>query len=223
MNSRGQVDLIDMQTEPDERYKFILNYQDHLTKFVFLKPLKSKRATEVAYNLLDIFCIIGAPYILQSDNGREFTAAVINELADMFDAKIIHGKPRHSQSQGSVERANQDVRDILVSWMADNKSTNWANGLRFVQLKKNRSFHRGINRSPYEAMFGVPIRNGLFDSNIPHEVLQNITGEEELENILNENSNEDVSNSSEEENLTISYKTSSDQAKQKEVSGISTI
>lgn len=145
MNSRGQVDLIDMQTEPDKDYKFILNYQDHLTKFVFLKPLKSKRAAEVAYNLLDIFCIIGAPNILQSDNGREFTAAVINELADMFQAKIVHGKPRHSQSQGSVERANQDVRDILVSWMADNKSTNWADGLRFVQLKKNRSFQTEVH------------------------------------------------------------------------------
>ncbi|KAJ8877020.1 hypothetical protein PR048_021472 [Dryococelus australis] len=33
--------------------------------------------------------------------------------------KIVHGKPRHSQSQGSVERTNQDVRDSLVAWMKD--------------------------------------------------------------------------------------------------------
>jgi hypothetical protein len=32
MNSRRQVDLIDMQTEPDGCYRFIMNYQDHLTK-----------------------------------------------------------------------------------------------------------------------------------------------------------------------------------------------
>lgn len=35
-------------------------------------------------NMLDIFCIIGAPYTLQSDSVR---AAVINKLVDMF-AKI---------------------------------------------------------------------------------------------------------------------------------------
>ena len=40
MNSRGQVDLIDMQTQAVKEYKWILNYQGHLTKFVQLRPLK---------------------------------------------------------------------------------------------------------------------------------------------------------------------------------------
>ena len=45
-----------------------MHYQDHFTKFSVLRPLKSKRAAEVAYNLLDIFLLLGAPHILQSDN-----------------------------------------------------------------------------------------------------------------------------------------------------------
>ncbi len=44
-----------------------MNYQDHFTKFVHLRPLKSKTAAEVAWNLLDIFLTFGAPAILQSD------------------------------------------------------------------------------------------------------------------------------------------------------------
>ncbi|KAK4872311.1 hypothetical protein RN001_016435 [Aquatica leii] len=36
--------------------------------------------------------------------------------------KLVHEKPRHSQSQGSVERSNQDVRDMLVAWMLDNQT-----------------------------------------------------------------------------------------------------
>ena len=47
-NSRCQVDLIDMQSQPDGEYRFILNYQDHLTKFVRLVPLKHKSASDVA-------------------------------------------------------------------------------------------------------------------------------------------------------------------------------
>lgn len=38
MNSRCQVDLINMQAQPDGNYRFILVYQDHLTKYVLLKP-----------------------------------------------------------------------------------------------------------------------------------------------------------------------------------------
>ena len=55
MNSRCQVDLIDMQSNPDRDIKFILVYQDHLTKFVLLRSLNSKRAYKVAYHFLDIF------------------------------------------------------------------------------------------------------------------------------------------------------------------------
>ena len=53
MNSRAQVDLIDLQTQPDGDLKWILVYQNHLTKFVQLRPVKSKRAPEIAYQMLD--------------------------------------------------------------------------------------------------------------------------------------------------------------------------
>ncbi|KHJ40577.1 hypothetical protein D918_09352 [Trichuris suis] len=68
------------QSHPDGEYKFIMAYQDHLTKFVVLKALKSKTAEEVAHNLVDIFTLLGAPSILQSDNGREFAIKVVTSL-----------------------------------------------------------------------------------------------------------------------------------------------
>ena len=106
-----------------------------MTKFVQLRPTKTKRAEEVAYILVDIFCTFGAPTILQSDNGREFANAVVEEIKDMWDvAKIVHGKPRHSQSQGSVERANQDVEEMLATWMEQNETNNWPEGLQFIQV-----------------------------------------------------------------------------------------
>ena len=41
-NDRGQVDLVDMSSTPDGEYKWILHYQDHLTKFTTLRALKDK-------------------------------------------------------------------------------------------------------------------------------------------------------------------------------------
>ena len=77
--SRGQVDLIDMRTIPDHDYKWILNYQDHFTKWVVLKALYKKCAKEVANILVTIFYTLGAPNILQSDNGKEFDNALLLE------------------------------------------------------------------------------------------------------------------------------------------------
>ncbi|XP_025261981.1 KRAB-A domain-containing protein 2-like [Camponotus floridanus] len=149
MNSRCQVDLIDMQSESDKDYRFIMNYQDHLTKFTILRPLKTKTAEEVAYQFIDIFCLFGCPH-----------------------------------SQGSVERSNQDIRDMLVAWMADNNTEKWSEGLRFIQ-------------SPYE-LFGSAQKIGLADSSLSSDMYSSIETEEELEQLLSSVKNNDQDKTDEE-------------------------
>ena len=112
-------------------------YQDHLTKFCVLRPLTSKRAAEVAYQLLDIFLLHGAPCVLQSDNGSEFTAQVIVGLKHIWpNLVMVHGKPRHPQSQGSVERANCDIKDMLVAWLGGNNTTDWSIGIKSYSFRR---------------------------------------------------------------------------------------
>lgn len=98
--------------------------------------------------------------------------------------KLVHGKPRHSQSQGSVERSNQDIRDMLIAWMADNNSQQWSEGLQFIPSKKNRDLHSVLKTSPYEAMFRSPQKIGLADSSIPSDVYASIETEEDLQELV---------------------------------------
>ena len=118
--------MIDMQARHMHgEYRFILNYQEHLTKFVVLRPLKEKSAIAVTNELIDIFSLFGAPVILQSDNGREFkNRHLTNTIMELWpELKIVHGKPRHSQSQGSVERVNQDVKKMLMASCKDRNTS----------------------------------------------------------------------------------------------------
>jgi transposase InsO family protein len=88
----------------------------------------SAGAAEVAYQLTDIFLLLDAPHILQSDNGREFTANIITELKLLWpELKLVHGRPRHPQSQGSVERANADIKSMIISFThkPDNRNTSF--------------------------------------------------------------------------------------------------
>ena len=185
--SRGQVDLIDMQSMPANGHKWIMVYQDHLTKFCVLRALSSKRAAGVAIELLDIFLLFGAPAILQSDNGYEFTAEVIKELAVMWPGmKLVRGQPRYPQSQGSVERANGDIKDMLTAWLADNTIADWTMGIHFVQFQKNIALHAGIKRAPYEALFGGKPKVGLTSSTLPQEVINKLQTEEDLQRLFQE-------------------------------------
>lgn len=189
LNARGQVDLVDLQSMPDGDWKWLMNYQDHTTKFTHLRPLRSKEASGVAVELLKIFLEFGAPAILQSDNGKEFVAQVITELSMLWkDCKIIRGRPRHPESQGSVERCNQDIENMLRAWLKENASTKWSIGCLFVQFQKNSSLHRIIKRSPYRAVFGADPKMGLSKTIIPPSILQKIEDEDQLVAVLNNTS-----------------------------------
>ena len=192
---RGQLDLIDLSMScTEDGYKYILNYQDHLTKFVMLKPLKSKKSSEVNKVLLDIFTTLGAPEILQCDNGTEFSTIKTDVLTKYWPhCKLIHSRPRHPQSQGSVERANGDVMNMLRGWLSNNNSSSWVEGLKFIQMCKNNAYNRTINCSPYKATFGreMPVMfnendSSNVDDEFDDESLANIC---EDENVLHECSN----------------------------------
>ena len=111
--------------------------------------------------------------------------SVITELSAMWDGlKTVHGKPRHSQSQGSVERANRDIEDMLLTWLHSNSATHWGDGLRFIQIMINGAYHEGSKCSPYEAMFDQPMKNGFKTSNLPDDAIDDIFAEQELEKII---------------------------------------
>ena len=69
-----------MRSIPDGEFQWILHEKDHLTKFSWAYPLKSKEAQPVAEKLLQQFYSFGPPQILQSDNGKEFVARVIKVI-----------------------------------------------------------------------------------------------------------------------------------------------
>ena len=71
---------------------------------------------------------------------------------------------------------------MLMTWLQSN--THWGDGLRFIQVMKNRAYHEGIKCSPCEAMFGQPMKAGLKTSNHPDDANDDIFTEEELEKII---------------------------------------
>ncbi len=111
-----------MTAYKDGKFEWILHYQHHHDKMSYLCATENRKPATVASKLLPLFLQQGAPMILQSDNGREFVAKVIDEFLKIWkDCKIVHGLPHHPQSQESMERANADVETMVAQWMEDEK------------------------------------------------------------------------------------------------------
>ena len=116
---------------------------------------------------------------------------VISDLALMWeDLKIVHDKPRHSQSQESIGRANRDMEEMLFSWLEENgdEMDEW---FTLCAGKENNTYHAGLKCSPYNAyhaglkcspyetmMLGQPMKIGLKTSYIPVEVVRTLDAED---------------------------------------------
>ncbi|GET02261.1 KRAB-A domain-containing protein 2-like [Rhizophagus clarus] len=95
------------------------------------------------------------PKILQSDNGKEFTATIIKELISLWPTvKIINGRPRYPQSQGLVKRANGILQQKLGKWKEDTGRNDWSFGLHSVILSMNHSYCHSHKKTSYEFIFG---------------------------------------------------------------------
>ena len=102
----------------------------------------------------------------------------LNQLCP--STKIIHGKPRYPQSQGSVESANKRIENILSSLLDKSQQSNWVSELERGAYMKNTTIHSGCKKSPYKILYNRDPPKGLRDLNIPEELHHTINRTEDL-------------------------------------------
>ena len=93
-----------------------------------------------------VLSYFGLPRIFQSDNGTEFRNQVMRRLVTDWDGdcKMVHGRPRHPQSQGLVEQSNGTLERKLSSMLAQFKDKNWVELLPKVQYIMNTQKNTGF-------------------------------------------------------------------------------
>ena len=152
-----------MRHSPDRGYNYIGHFMDHFSKFHVLFPIQRKTADEVSRMIEErVLAYFGPPKIFHSDNGREFVNQLIRAMFERWrgDVVFVNGRPRHSQSQGLVERGNLRVeRKIAAIKQEEGQhltegSYPWSSWLPRIMFGMNRENHSTIKDSPYHVVFG---------------------------------------------------------------------
>jgi hypothetical protein len=159
---RNQCDLVDMQKYPEKRddgleYKFVLSLIDVFSRFLWLRAIPSKHADVVAEKIYEIYMQFGTPLIFQTDQGSEFKQEV-ELLHSKLGARVIHGRPRHPQTQGKSERSHgtwkAKVKLDMMNAEKEGKQYSWVDTLPAYERVYNESVHSSLGKSPFEVFFG---------------------------------------------------------------------
>ena len=116
----GAIDLAGPYPTTPRGYNFILVFTDVASRMVFLRPLRSKSAADVAAALWHLFCDIGFPLVLQSDNGTEFVNSVIQAFSTLagVDRRLV--APYNPRADGIVEIHVRTTKSTLYKMMHGN-------------------------------------------------------------------------------------------------------
>ena len=149
------ADLIDFTNKPAQIYRYILVVVDNFSRFMFARPMTSKRAETTAKAMSEIMDEIKNTYkklpkYVLSDDGSEFKGDYIKLLEKLGVKKkrTLAGAP---QSNGMVERANGKLKMLLAQNKEIFKGT-WKTHLNKAVRIYNDYVNRTTGFSPKDAV-----------------------------------------------------------------------
>lgn len=153
------IDLFGMKDYDEEKQKYVKRYVlqivDHKSKYRFAYVIPKKEAEYVVPQLHELFGIIGPPHTIQSDCGKEFVNKRMAELAELWGCDFVNSSPRHPQTNGTVERANRELKRKIKSWKRNNMDKDWAQFISVIVHQLNITEHETIGISPYQYVFQI--------------------------------------------------------------------
>jgi transposase InsO family protein len=158
------IDFIDYSHSPDGEFKYVLHLVDNVSKMHFVECTRTKEAAEVARFLSLVWSITGTPLKLQSDNGGEFTAQIIQDLCREMNVQICRSPAYDPAANGCVERANQTLERLIAKYNDVHGTTGFVAAAYKCCMIHNHTYHRTINASPYENVFSFKPRNRSYTS-----------------------------------------------------------
>ena len=148
-----QVDLSTHLPPSSDGYDTLLVLICVYTGFVILRACKGSTMEVISRKLFKIFCIIGFPRILQSDNGPEFVNKIIRSLVTLTGIEHRLISPYNPRADGKVERAVGSTM-MIIKKQLHGVNENWSLYVPFAQLSFNDKISSLTGSSPFSLMFG---------------------------------------------------------------------
>jgi hypothetical protein len=136
--------------------KYILAFQDDLSKYVIAVPIEKQVAETVARVFVEnVVLRYGTPQILQTDQGANFMNEMFKHTCNLLKIKKIQSTSFHPESQGGIERSHRVLAEYLRHYVSEDQ-TDWDTWIPLATYAYNTTQHSATAFTPFELLFGYP-------------------------------------------------------------------
>jgi len=149
------VDMIGpLEPASSRGHKYILCAVDQTTRWPEVVCLTSISAVNTCNALLKIFCRIGFPRVIVSDNGSNFVSSLTKEFYKQLGVELRTSAPYHPEANAVVERFNQTLKKLIYHVVNSEKPREWETKIEYLLWAYRSSPHATTGLSPYQMVFG---------------------------------------------------------------------
>lgn len=140
-------------------FNAILVVVDKYSKYAHFMPLRHPFSVATVARLFidNIYRLHGLPQSIISDRDRIFTSQLWQLLFQLAGVQLRMSSSYHPQTDGQMEHVNQCLETFLRCFMNACPS-HWSHWLSLVEFWYNTSTHSALDRTPFEVLYGYPLR-----------------------------------------------------------------
>lgn len=154
---RVQMDCVGPIPESNSGNRFMITFQDELTKYAECIATPNITAYTVAKFFVErIICRYGIPNVLLTDLGSNFTSEMFDSVCKMLKIEHINSTAYHPQTMGQIERYHRTLGQYLKIFTEEDRD-NWDEWIPFALLTYNSNKHSTTNFSPNFLIYGYEI------------------------------------------------------------------
>ena len=151
---KGALDIVGPLTITKLGNKYILTFQDHLTKFSKAIPLPNQEARTIAEAFVTrIISEHGIPDKILTDQGSNFVGEVFKNTCKLLKITKIQTTAYHPESNGALERSHRTLVEYLRHYI-DGDQTDWDAWLPYAMFTYNTTPHTATGYTPHELVYG---------------------------------------------------------------------
>lgn len=139
--------------------RFLFVVIDDYSKFIMMEPMREATAARtVKFFERKVILFLGAPREIVSDRGRQFESAVFQQMLLKYQIEWKPTPAYHPQAN-STEAVNKTIGNAIRSYIeGDQQHKKWDEHLSEIACALNSLKHTTTALSPYEVVFGMPIK-----------------------------------------------------------------
>ena len=111
--SNSEVDIMELP-KTDKGNKYVLVFQDFLTKWPLAFPMPDHKSLHIAKLLVnEVIPVFGIPESLLSDRGANLLSHLMYDVCSLLGITTTNTTPHHPQCDGMVEHFNRTLKTML--------------------------------------------------------------------------------------------------------------